>query len=182
MASGAEKFIRWRVPLHFLAAVALLLLAQPRPQLLVVGTGLLVLGLLVRGWAAGHLRRDSQLTVTGPYAHLRHPLYLGSAFILMGFVVAGGNVWLGVILVAIFVLFYVPTMRREERDRRARAPQLYTAYAARVPAFCPRLRPLPGDAGAPRFSFALYWYNREWRAALGCALLLLFLWARMLWW
>jgi protein-S-isoprenylcysteine O-methyltransferase Ste14 len=180
VASGAEKFLRWRVPLHFLAALALLLLAQPQPRLLVVGAVLLAMGLMMRGWAAGHLRRDSLLTVTGPYAHLRHPLYLGSGFILMGFVIAGGNVWLGVFLVSLFVLFYVPTMRREERDRRARAPELYPAYAARVPAFWPRLRPAPG--ATVRFDFALYRHNREWRAAAGCALLLLSLWAKMVWW
>lgn len=182
MASGVEKFLRWRVPLHFFAATALLLLAQPRPRLLVVGAVSIAFGLVIRGWAAGHLRREERLTASGPYAHLRHPLYLGSAFILVGFVVAGGNVWLGVILASLFVLLYLPTMRREERDRRARAPQLYPVYAARVPAFWPRLRPAPGDAGAGRFSFALYQRNREWRAAAGCALLLLLLGARMLWW
>lgn len=180
-AGYAEWAARWRVPLHFLLAVLVVGLARPTPGLLAAGTFLVVIGLGVRAWAAGHLRRDIPLTVSGPYAHLRHPLYLGTAFILAGFAVASGRAGLAVLVGLYFVLLFVPVMRREERQRRGVSPELYAAYAARVPALLPRLR--PADGGGPagaRFDARFYLRNREWRAALGCGFLLVVLYGRML--
>lgn len=182
MASLAERAARWRVSLHFLLAVLALLFARPQPSLLPLGTLLVVLGLTVRAWAAGHLQRDKPLTVSGPYAHLRHPLYFGTAFLLAGFGVACGRAWLAVLFGLYFVLLFVPTMRREERERRALSPQRYADYAAHVPAFLPRLRPWAAEEAARvRFNAGLYARNREWRAAVGCALLLLLLYGKMVW-
>ena len=140
---------------------------------------LVVLGLLMRGWAAGHLRRDSSVTVSGPYAHLRHPLYLGSAFILAGFAAAGAEPIFALIAAAYFLILFVPVMRREERERRSGAADLYAAYAAQVSALWPRLRPAQLEGSANRFDWKLYFRNREWRAALGCAVLLALLYLRM---
>lgn len=182
MGSYTGWAARWRVSLHFLAAVLLLLFARPSPRLLVAGALLVAVGLGVRTWAAGHLRRDSPLTVSGPYAHLRHPLYLGTAIILAGFTVAGGRAWLAALWGSYFVFLFVPVMRREERDRRARAPEIFSSYTARVPAFLPRVRPAQvGGQDSTRFDVKTYLLNREWRAALGCALLLLLLWGKMFW-
>lgn len=184
MASYADWAARWRVPAHFLLAAVVLLLARPTPRLLAAGVAVIVLGLAVRAWAAGHLRKDSPLTVSGPYAYLRHPLYFGSALILLGFALACGRVWLAALISAYFILFFVPVMRREERERRALLPAGYADYAAQVPAFLPRLRParLAGGAEAPAtFDLQLYLRNREWRAPAGCLVVLLGLCARMLW-
>jgi protein-S-isoprenylcysteine O-methyltransferase Ste14 len=175
--------LRWRVPLHFLAAAVVLVFAQPAPRLLLAGAAVVGLGVVVRGWAAGHLRRESPLTVSGPYAHVRHPLYLGTAFILAGFALAGGRLWLALLLAAYFVLLFVPTMRHEHRDRHARASELYESYATQVPAFWPRLRPARIEAAEPAtpFQWSQYLYNQEWRGAVGCALAFVFLWLKMVW-
>ena len=74
MASYADWAMRWRVRLQFLLVVPVLWFARPTPRLLGAGALLVVVGLAVRAWAAGHLRKDRPLTVSGPYAHLRHPL------------------------------------------------------------------------------------------------------------
>ena len=171
---------RWRVPLHFVAAVLVVAFARPTWTLLLAGAVLVLLGLVLRAWAAGHLRREAPLTVSGPYAHLRHPLYFGSAFIAAGFALAGGRPWLAGVLVLYFVLFYVPVMRREERERQARS-ELYAAYAAQVPAFLPWRRAFRGPAANAKFDLGVYWRNREWRATLGCAALWVLLYGKMVW-
>ena len=181
MADFATVAARLRVPLHFLLAAVLFWLAHPTPRSLAAGAVAVAVGLLVRGWAAGHLRRESQLTVSGPYAHLRHPLYLGSALMLAGFAVASGEPLFGLIAVVYFLIVFVPVMRREEQERRAVADNLYIAYAAQVPALWPRPRPAPLEGSATQFDWQLYWRNREWRAAMGCVLLLMLLYAKMVW-
>ncbi|MFB3127731.1 MAG: isoprenylcysteine carboxylmethyltransferase family protein [Candidatus Acidiferrales bacterium] len=185
MASYGCWAARRRVPLHFLLAAVVLLFARPVPELLGAGAILVAAGVAVRAWAAGHLRREGAVTVTGPYAHLRHPLYLGTAFILAGFAVAAGRAGLAALVGLYFVALFVPVMRREERERRAAASELYSAYASRVPAFLPRLRPArvsePTGPGGTRFDPQLYLHNREWRSVLGCAALLAILYGKMIW-
>lgn len=182
MSSYARQAARWRVPLHFVLAAVFLVFAHPAGLRLGLGASLVAVGLAVRAWAAGHLRRDASLTISGPYTHLRHPLYFGSAFVLAGFGVAGGRLWLAVLLGLYFLLLFVPVMRREERERRALAPELFADYAARVPALLPRLLPARVRGALPaRFSAAHYLHNREWRAALGCALLLGLLYGKTIW-
>ena len=179
------EFSRWatraRVPLHFLLAVLLVWLARPTPTLFGAGTPLVALGLLVRAWAAGHLRRDQPLTVSGPYAYVRHPLYLGSALVLAGFAVVGGEALVAIVAAAYFLLLFVPVLRREDQER-GRASEHHAAYAAQVPTFLPRLRPVNGLGGSERrFEWSVFLSNREWRAEAGCALLLALLYARMGW-
>ena len=181
MADFAALAARLRVPLHFLLAAALLWLARPTPRLWAIGAAVVGLGLLVRGWAAGHLRRESLLTVSGPYARLRHPLYLGSALVLAGFALASGEPLFGVVAIAYFLIVFVPVMRREEQERRAGASELYATYAAQVPALWPRLRPVQLEGSARGFDWQVYFRNREWRAEVGCAILLALLYGKMKW-
>lgn len=186
MASYAAWAARWRVPMHFLLAAVVLWFARPTQGLLAGGVGLILIGLAVRAWAAGHLRRDIDLTLSGPYAHLRHPLYFGSAFILAGFALASGRAWLAALLALYFLLLFVPTLRREERERHGRAPELFAAYRASVPALLPRLRPakIPLAEDSPqtaRFDPQLYLRNQEWRALAGCAVVLALLYGKILW-
>jgi len=177
-AGFAAAAARLRVPLHFLLAVLLLVFARPTGRLLFAGAALVAVGLAVRAWAAGHLRRDQPLTTSGPYAYVRHPLYLGSTLVLAGFAVAGGRAWMGVMVAAYFVFFFLPVMRREGQERQARAPGLYPEYARRVPALMP-YRGRYANAGGTAFDWQLFRSNREGRAALGCAALLLLLYFRM---
>jgi len=180
VASLAERAARWRVPLHFLLAALLLVLARPAPRLLTGGAALVLAGLVVRAWAAGHLRKDEPLTVSGPYAHVRHPLYAGTLLMLVGFGVASNSALMAVLIAAYFPVFFLPAMRREERERLVRAPELYPAYTASVPMLWPRLRPARfGAESQKHFDARTYLANREWRAAVSCALLLGGLYARM---
>lgn len=180
MASYAAWAARWRVPLHFLLAAGVAVFGRPTAPLLAGGAALVAAGLLVRAWAAGHLRRDQPLTTSGPYAYVRHPLYLGSALVLAGFAAAGARLWLAALCAVYFLLLFVPVLSREEAERRALAPGLYADYARRVPALVP-YRGRAAAGGGARFEWAVWCANREWRAEVGCALLLGLLAARLFW-
>ena len=88
MMSGAAKWIaRWRVRLGYLLAIAVLFFARPNPKSVAVGATIGIVGLWLRAYAAGYLKKQEVLTTTGPYAYTRNPLYLGSA------VLAAGAAW-----------------------------------------------------------------------------------------
>ncbi len=158
---------RIRVPLGFVFAVLFLWLARPTPLFLLLSLVLVVPGLLLRGYASGYVRKNAELTTTGPYAHTRNPLYLGSMMIAFGFAVAAHSLWIAVVLVVLFIAIYVPVIRSEEEYLRSVFPD-FDAYAAAVPRLLPRLVGNP-DSNAAKgvFSGALYRKHREYNALLG---------------
>jgi protein-S-isoprenylcysteine O-methyltransferase Ste14 len=171
---------RIRVPMGFAFAAIFLWLA--RPTLLSVLLSLLVVlpGLWLRGYAAGYVRKNAELTTTGPYGYTRNPLYLGSMLIAFGFGAASGSWLLIVLLVVLFLAIYLPTIQGEEQYLRATFTG-FDAYAARVPRLLPRLTPAPGASGGGAFSPALYRHHREYNAAMGSASIYLALILKLLW-
>jgi protein-S-isoprenylcysteine O-methyltransferase Ste14 len=171
--NAAAFFVRWRVRLGYPLAIAVLAVARPTPRSILAGALTGAIGLLVRALAAGHLHKQEVLTVTGPYAHTRNPLYFGSAILTLGAAVATWSWISAVVLCAYFALFYSIVMRREEQELRLQHGNAFDDYARAVPLFFPRLtaaKPASGATGA--FSFAQYKKNREYRAAIGFLLLL----------
>jgi protein-S-isoprenylcysteine O-methyltransferase Ste14 len=168
MTERRKFWMRWRVRAGYPVAVIYWLLARPAPDSILIGGAVAAIGLLIRGAAAGHLRKDQQLAMTGPYASTRNPLYLGSAFLAAGFAVAG-NSWLaGTLVIGYFAIFYYAVMRNEEEHLRTRFGAAFDEYAARVPFFFPRLttsRPASTTTGS--FSWARYRKNREYNALIG---------------
>jgi protein-S-isoprenylcysteine O-methyltransferase Ste14 len=167
---------RIRVPLGFLtAALYLFELVRhaPHPQAVAWSLALVVPGLWLRGYASGTVKKNRELAMTGPYAHTRNPLYLGSMLIAAGFAVALLS-WLVALALALgFTVIYVPVIASEERFLRANFPG-FDDYCRRVPRLIPRLTPAshPG-AGAGSFSFSLYLHHREYNAGMGAMLLYL---------
>ncbi len=183
----SRKFwMRWRVRLGYPVAVVFCALATPIPRSIVIGGIVAAFGLLVRAAASGYLRKDEELAVTGPYASTRNPLYLGSAFLAGGFIIAGKSWWAGLIVGVYFGVFYYAVIRNEEKDLRKRFGATFEAYAARVPLFFPRLRGPGGEASSRpgaspenAFSWAQYRRNREYQALLGTIAGLGIMWLRM---
>lgn len=174
-----------------LRAVWLLLIpfyyfATPSSAVLPVGAVLGVVGLAIRAWAAGSIRKNEVLATTGPYAYTRNPLYLGSFILGLGVTMAGGR-WLFMILfLAFYFSIYRATAIREGVELDEAFGESYRIYAAAVPFFMPRFSryrgpmgemvpvgPEGGEAGTRTgadtggFSSAQYLRNREWEAALG---------------
>ena len=172
---------RVRVPLGFLLAAGYLVVARPTALTLVVGGSIALAGLLVRGWAAGHIVKNDRLATTGPYAHTRNPLYFGSFLIAAGFAIAAH--WsLLLFVIAFFVLIYGPTIRDERIGIRARFPDAYDEWERNVPAFLPRPTPWRAPAGTVEhegFDFNLYMRHGEWRAAVGFIAVLAYLVLRL---
>ena len=99
---------RIRVPLGFAFAVLFLWLARPTLLFLTLSLALVVPGLLLRGYASGYVKKNTELTVAGPYAHTRNPLYLGSILIAFGFALAARSFWIAMVVVLLFAAIYVP--------------------------------------------------------------------------
>lgn len=173
MSTAGRFFTRWRVRLGYPLALAVLWFSRPTPPGVLYGALVGGIGLWVRAYAAGYLHKQEVLTMRGPYAHTRNPLYLGSAILALGAGIATQS-WISlIILVLYFALFYFAVMRREESELLARHGAVFEEYARVVPLFLPRLTPamLSGEMTSS-FSFAQYKKNHEWQAAAGFGLLL----------
>jgi protein-S-isoprenylcysteine O-methyltransferase Ste14 len=173
---------RIRVPLGFLAgALYLFELARhaPCPAAVAWSLALVLPGVWLRAYAAGYVKKNRELTVTGPYAHTRNPLYLGSMLIAAGFAVALLSWPVALVLGVGFTVIYVPVIASEERFLRAAFPG-FDDYCRQVPRLIPRLilqstpaknSHLESSSGA--FSFSLYLQHREYNAGVGALLLYL---------
>jgi protein-S-isoprenylcysteine O-methyltransferase Ste14 len=158
---------RWRVPIGFACAALFFIFARPQTMTLIVGAIIALPGLALRAWGAGHLRKNAALATTGPYAYTRNPLYLGSFVMGVGFTIATGRWFLGIVFAALFLGIYVPVMRVESTTLRELFSESYQRYAQAVPLFLPRLSRYEGAAAETRFDPALYRRYREYRAAIG---------------
>jgi len=173
MSNASALFARWRVRLGYVLAVFVLFFARPTPEFIAVGAVVGMPGLWLRAYAAGYLHKQKVLTVTGPYAYTRNPLYLGSAVLALGAGIATRSWISGAVLLIYFAVVYSVVMRREEGELLGHHGAAFREYAAAVPLFLPRLTAarLPG-ASAGHFSLAQYMKNHEYQAALGYLLLL----------
>src|SRR5579859_7087970 len=178
---GAERWQkvarRIRVPLGFLTAgLYLFELWRRAPHLSAVALSLILVlpGLWLRGYAAGYVKKNRELTQTGPYAYTRNPLYLGSILIAAGFAVALLSWAVAAMLAAMFLIVYVPVIASEERFLRATFPD-FDDYCRRVPRLLPRIGPahIQTEVSSGKFSLALYLRHREYNASIGAALLYL---------
>src|ERR1700750_1259831 len=105
---------RIRVPMGFVFAGVYLWLARPTFVSMAWSLLLVLPGLWLRGYASGYVKKNAELTMTGPYAHVRNPLYLGSILIASGFALALMSWWFAAVLAAFFLLIYVPVIAGEE--------------------------------------------------------------------
>ena len=154
---------RLRVPAGFVLLIAFAWLSQPSESSLQAGLPISVLGLFLRAWAAGHLAKNQNLATSGPFAYIRNPLYLGTLITAAGLVLAAGELPLGILFAAVFVLIYLPVIELEEQHLRNIFPG-YAAYAARIHRFLP-LAKWPGTPTP--FSWPLYRRNEEYKALAG---------------
>jgi len=158
----ADFVARLRVFLGFTMIAAFAYFSHPSARSLSIGLPISVCGLALRGWAAGHLRKNQMLAESGPYAFTRNPLYLGSLIGALGFAVAARSLALALLFTVVFLLVYLPAIELEEQHLRTILPD-YEAYAARVPLIAPRW---PVFRVPQRFCFAQYRKNREYEALL----------------
>jgi len=173
---------RIRVPLGFVFAGVFLWLARPTGLTMLVSLALVAPGVWLRAYAAGYVRKNAELTRTGPYAYTRNPLYLGSMLIAFGFAVAAASWVILVVLAVLFAVIYLPTIRSEEAFLRDHFSG-FNEYAARVPRIFPRLTaavfPEHGNASGGSFSAVQWRHHREYNALMGTGAIYLALAVRL---
>jgi protein-S-isoprenylcysteine O-methyltransferase Ste14 len=165
------------VPAGFVLAPLLLISARPSVASIAAGGSVSVIGLMIRAWASGYLRKNQELTTSGPYARTRNPLYLGTFILGTGIAIGSGALWFVALFMALYLLIYVPVMFAEAETMRHLFSKEYDHYSRRVPLFLPRLTPYRapsierGDDALSERSFdtSRYLKHREYRAAVGLA-------------
>ena len=168
---------RIRVPVGFAFAALYLWLAKPSVTSICAGGVLIISGLAIRALASGHVRKNEQLTTSGPYGYTRHPLYLGSLIMASGFALAARSWWIALMTTLIFLIIYVPVMLAEETFLRQRFPQ-FEDYASAVPRLW--LRSSAFSYGQGSFSWKLYCQHREYNALVGSVAMMVVLAVKLL--
>ena len=164
----ASILARRRVTLGFLVGALVLWLAQPTGETLLMGGAVASAGEALRIWAAGHLNKSREVTASGPYRWLAHPLYVGSSIMGVGLAIASGSVSVAALIAIYLGLTITAAVASEEAFLRRTFGEGYDRYKRAGGAHEDTRR---------RFSLALALANREHRAAIGlaAAVLLLFL-------
>ena len=168
--AGADAIVRvarWRVPLGFAFGGLVMWLARPTAQTLFAGVPIAVAGEALRVWAAGHLNKAREVTASGPYRWMAHPLYVGSSIIGAGVAVASGSAVVFVLVAAYLGVTITAAIATEEEALRRKFGERYDRYR----------RGGAADS-ARRFAFAQALANREHRAVAGLAAAILLLLAK----
>jgi protein-S-isoprenylcysteine O-methyltransferase Ste14 len=141
-----------RIPL-FIGAFLLVIFAKPQFPGILIGMILIFLGESIRIWAAGYLKKNEVLTVTGPYAYVKNPLYIGSIFITSGFCILADNIYFMALALYMFCFHYIPYKKRMEGDRLRRVfGSQFEAYDEKVPDYIPRLSPYSNEKASWQFN------------------------------
>ncbi len=188
------KNLRPRYLPYIVVGVAIVALREPPLVGFALGVPPIVVGAALRSWGAGHLIKNDALTTTGPYAHLRHPLYLGTLLVATGFALLLGGLWSLALLAAVwpwFALSYFPRKDRVECARlaalhgeaferyRAAVPPLWPRYAAWTATDAPE--PAPGEVPRATWQLARYSDNNELGTLIAIVTALLLFGLRALW-
>ena len=155
---------RLRVALGFACGIAVFWLAEPTRTTILYGLPLAITGELLRLWAAGHLNKSREVTSSGPYALVAHPLYLGSSMIGAGLAIGSGSLVVGAIVAIYLAVTLTAAIRSEEAFLHRVFGDDYIEYKHRRQVDRTR-----------RFSWNRAMANREWRAMAGAVLALLLL-------
>jgi protein-S-isoprenylcysteine O-methyltransferase Ste14 len=158
---------RYRVAFGFLVGGMMLILAGPTPASVLTGLPFTALGLALRTWSSGLIRKNRELATDGPYAYTRNPLYLGSLLIGLGFALMTNRIVLLVLFLGVFAAVYRAAIREEEAVLGQRFGEAYRRYERTVPRFFPRW---PGSRSKGDFDWRLVIQHREYYAWAGAVL------------
>jgi protein-S-isoprenylcysteine O-methyltransferase Ste14 len=151
-----ERLARWRVSLGFMTAIMAIVLAQPTWASWQFGLVVAGAGEAIRVWAAGHLEKSREVTRSGPYRWMRHPLYVGSSVMAVGIVIASHSIVLAMIAALYMAVTITAAIRTEEAYLRRTFGDTYDRYSRS------EAEPMPR-----RFSLSRVRRNREYRAVTG---------------
>jgi protein-S-isoprenylcysteine O-methyltransferase Ste14 len=170
LATLIAALARLRVALGWVFGVLVLVLAQPTGRSLAIGMSIASAGEAIRIWASGHLYKSREVTSSGPYRFVGHPLYFGSTVIGLGVAVACASVLVAVLIAVYLATTLTAAIKSEEAYLRRTFGEQYDLYRSGIAA----RRASPG-ASRRRFSLRQAIANREYRAVVGLVLAILML-------
>jgi protein-S-isoprenylcysteine O-methyltransferase Ste14 len=164
---------RLRVALGFVFGALVFVLSHPNDASIVAGMAVAACGEAIRFWAAGHLQKSREVTVSGPYRWSAHPLYVGSSVMGLGLAIACASVPVAALIAVYLATTLTAAISSEEAFLRRTFGDQYDLYRRGVEA-------KRASGSRRRFSLAQAMANREYRAVIGLvvAMLLLLLKAR----
>jgi protein-S-isoprenylcysteine O-methyltransferase Ste14 len=165
--TAVAALARLRVALGWVFGVLVLILAQPTPRSLAAGAAIAAAGEALRIWAAGHLNKAREVTCSGPYRFVGHPLYVGSTVMGVGVAVACASALVAGLVAVYLAATLTAAIKSEEAYLRRAFGEQYDLYRSGITA----KRASPG-AAARRFSLRQAMTNREYRAVIGLAIAL----------
>jgi len=180
---GTLQYKLTKITTRTLAAAAVCVIlfyfAEPRPLWFVAGAATAVFGEWLRLWAAGHLRKNKQLTTTGPYAHVKNPLYIGTLLITLGYSAMARNIWIMIAGFVWFFIYYAPYKKQQEYEKLVGSfGEPWVEYDKAVPDYLCRFTPYPGR-GTNTWSWDVVKENSEHETAaavlIGLAVMLVLL-------
>jgi len=160
MGSVLRPLARWRVPIGFVSGLVVLWLARPSADSILIGALIGGCGEALRIWAAGHLEKSREVTTSGPYRFVRHPLYVGSSLMGLGVAFAAGSLIVAFLVGVYLAATLTAAIKTEEAHLTEKFGASYPDYR-------------DGKVGAERrFSLARAIRNREYRALVGFVVVL----------
>jgi len=152
---ASEALARRRVALGFVCGAATLVLARPTLRSIALGMSIAAIGEALRIWAAGHLNKSREVTTSGPYRWVAHPLYVGSTIMGVGLAVACANAIVALVIATYLAITLTAAVRSEEAFLRRTFGDRYDRYRS-------------GESdGKKRFGLGQAMANREYRAVIG---------------
>ncbi|MCP4757602.1 MAG: isoprenylcysteine carboxylmethyltransferase family protein [Proteobacteria bacterium] len=147
MIKLGEVLFKFRdyTPIPF--AIIMMVFAAADRNSLIIGTAIMVLGELIRIYGVSHIGGVSRtrtfstgqkLITSGPFSHVRNPLYIGNLFLTGGLVVASNiSIYFTLIFVACFFFQYIPVVKWEESNLRTVFGDEFDEYSQKVPPWLP---------------------------------------------
>ena len=162
---------RLRVTLGFVCGVLVFVLAQPTLRSLAIGMSVAAVGEAIRVWAAGHLNKAREVTTSGPYRWVGHPLYVGSTVMGVGLAIACASPIVALLIAIYLVTTLTAAIKSEEAFLRRTFGEQYDLYREGQLA----KRAASARRPAKKFSVAQAIANREHRALAGLIVVVLLL-------
>jgi len=176
-----------RILVSQIVALAVIALARPASwNFYTAGALVMALGQLIRLLASSAIVKSRTLTVTGPYAAVRNPLYLGTAVMVLGLLLSLSNpqapwrtalAWL--VTVVSFTLIYRVQIKAEEEFLLETYGAEFERYRTRVNSILPRLSAVREFFDGNAYSWEVFRKNKEWRGFMGMAAAALIVAARI---
>jgi len=169
---------RYRQFIGIMFVILMTIIGKPFGSAFAVGTVFVLLGISVRMWASGHIKKNKVLATDGPYAYVRHPLYVGNTFSGIGFSLASG-IWWGILLfILILLVFYPQAIRREDEKLHRLFGDDWQNWRRKTRALIPKI-PKEGVPGGDWSFYQSLRQNGEPIIALFLFVCLIFLYVRL---